>query len=605
VYNTEEIRKNWRRVRIQQAVELAHDLIVNDHKGEDALQTLEAVKSEPGIGNSWEVEQAIADAYTLLGNFDSAFGSLDEALRFAPQESDIMASLLKKQKEMAREKEIQYAFAQAQAKKLSSPQDALQVLRDARTKPALKDSRRLRELQEKIYTDASEALLKSAKEQQATGSDEDKLKAVMALVDLQSLEELADIPKSKRQSNKEMGHLRSDLASVAESVIRSAQEFDPAAISLDQAIIQASSLSSRLQAFDSVLPMFSSELEVIKDRLTKRRRDVAKSLDNLKELQKKLGTAQDPLLWNQAMQTGDFQPLENYSRQIGRLGLAGMQEVQDFDKRLAEWKEIRSYLLREIDEIEKKFSPEEAFEDVNVRITRLKSLPKFRMDGQPWEKIYQRDYDAIRDLMNASLRVNDLYSAGELVGWQAVSEAATARQEELDHWLEWNKQCRLAMDDLVRAGETTKTHTLETPSRFRLRDWEKQQAAAQSAIDLLKGGMQVEGKKVEVQSGKGEAIQKANKENLAGAEEAWREAKRQIDIINSNVILFPTSEEFNDAIAQQDWNRLQSLLERAKAVGTTDPEELKRVAVHSKVLFEKKKELEKKKSIFDRLSGRG
>jgi len=605
LFNMDETRKAWRQVRIQQAVELAHNQIVNDHKGEDALLTLEAVKAEPGIGNSWEVEQALADAYTLLGNYDSAFGSLEEAFRFAPEEGKIVTLLQNKQKEIAREKEIQDTIAQAQAKKLSNPYDALQVLQDALAKPALKNSRRLRELKEKIYTDTSETLMKSAKEQQVTGSDEDKLKAILALVDLQRLEELADIPTSKRQSNKEMEHLRSDLASVAESVIHTAQEFDPAAKSLDQAISQATALSSRLQAFDNVLPMFSSELDVIKDKLTKRRREIAKSLDNLKELQKALGKALDPALWNQAMQIGDFQPIENYSRQIGRLELGGMQEVQDFDRRLAEWKEIRTYLLREIDEIEKKFSPEEAFDEVNIRITRAKSLPKFRQDGRPWEKIYQPDYDAIHELMNATLRVNDLYSAGELVGWQAVAKAAVDRQEELEHWLDWDKQCHFAMDDLVQAGAITGTHTPETPYSFRKRDWENQAAAAQSTLQLLSTGLKAEGKVVDVHSGKAEAILNSNKARQTGAEDALREAKRQLELIEAKGIHFPTPAEFNDAVAQKDWYRLESLLERARAAGTTDPKELKQVDVYSKVLANAKKEIGKRKSIFDRLSGRG
>ena len=631
LYGTPEVRNGWRRARIQQAIEQARDLVYNHHQGEDALAVLRKVQAEAGVGSACELHLALADTHAVLGNFDSAFGCLAEAGQFSPQKA-VQTAVLKKRKELEREKLIQQAIADAQSKKDNSPHEALRILQNALGTPIAKDSRRLCQLQDKIFTKASESLLKTAKEEQAIGSDEGKIKAVVALVDLQGLEELAGVPANRRRSIGELGRLRSGLTSVAESVIRSAQDFDPSSMMLEQAILRAGALSSRLQTFDSVIPLFSAELEMVKERLVKRRGDVSRSLDNLQALKKLLDEALKASLWEEALQMGDFQTLEKYARQYSQLELSDMQEVHTFEKRLAEWKEIRGVMVKEIKEIKDKFVKEEAFEDILTRLRRLTGMPGLRANGQPWQSLQQRDYDEIRHFMSGQLRIHDLYEE-ELAGWEAVEAASVMRQKELELWQEWDKSCVLGMDDMYNAVKAILHYTRVLPPtselmtivpddlrmlgiaeskpdaevppiRLKNRDWNKIAAAAQAAIDALIVVPKDGDAPVLIHSQKAKSLQAEGKRRLRIAEIWLREAQKQIAVLDDLLKEqgFPSAQEFKEAVDQQDWDRLERLLARARAAGTLDLQEQKQMTVYSQVLEEARRQearQHKKKRLFN------
>ncbi len=601
IHPTPEVQNGWRRARIQQEVNAARDLILNHHDSEKAITLLEEIKGESGIGNSWEIEVALTDAYVALRNFPSAFGSLEEAVRYAPKDKAI--HLAKKYKEVEREQEIHVTLEKvAQA---TTPLEKLRLIQDAFEKSTLKDSPQLKKARETIFSQAKDSLLAVAEEAKKTATDEGKLKAVMALVDLQALEELAEVPNPKRQSAKEIGRLRFDLASVADTVIRASLEFEPATMPLDQAISRCMEITGRLQTFETILPSFQTELAEYKDKLVKRRRETAKLLDNLKSLDSLLKQAMQEELWQAAIQFGNFQPLEQILLQIGALNLQAMPEVQNYEKQLQEWKDVRQIIMEEIEKIEKKFTLEEDFAEVGVLLTRLISLPKLRPDGQPWERINQQKYATIHSWMADFLRVNDLYSEGELIGWDTVGSVARERQEDLECWTAWDKECALKVEDMRLAGEVTAKHTPSTDLRVRKRDLENLIKAAQEAIDLLKAGPLVNSQVVPVNSKKSSIIQESNKKRLGAAESALREARLLLENVNQNPdSIFPTAEEFSDAVVQKDWDRLERLLERAQKAGTLDPQEQKQVTVYLKVLSDARQKQNRPNSIRDLLRGR-
>lgn len=602
LHPTLEVQSDFRRLRIQQKVELARDHVMNHHDGDQAVIILQELKGEVGIGSSYEVEVALADAYAIQKNFPSAFGSLEEAFRFAPKEKNIQSGLQKKRKELERERQIQGTLESIE--KVGTPLEKLKLLQEALNQPLTKDSRRLNENREKIFKEASNNLLSTARQSQATGSDEGKLKAVIALVDLQGLEKVAGIAETRRHAGKELSRLRSDLASVAEAVIRSAQEFEPATMTLEQAISRDSELSSRLQIFDNVLPLFGTELEQAKERLQKHRRVTAKLLENLMSLQIILLEVMKPELWEEAIRNGEFQMLEIFALQISGLNLQSMHEVQDLEKCLYEWKEIRNYILKEIAIVQKKFSPDEAFEEVGILLTRLVSAPTVRPDGQTWEKMNQSEYEKIHGWMNDYLRVNDLFTQGELVGWVEVGKAARQRQIELTSWVTWDKECRLRMERLASAGAVTAAHTPATELLIKQRDFEKQATLAQSAIDLqVTGPLTDDGQWIEIHSQKAKNIRSENMKQQGSAERALREAKQALEELERDPnIHFPDSREFNDAVAKKDWDQLERLLARARAAGAMDDQKQKQVGVFARVLQDARQP-KKGSRILDKLKG--
>lgn len=609
IHPTLEVQNGWRRLRIQQKVELARDYVMNHHDGEQAVTLLQDLKAEPGIGNSWEVEKALVDAYVVIKNFPSAYGSLDEAIRFAPKDKSVQAELAKKRKELDREKEIQTALEGTA--RAGSALDKIKILQEYLSQTSARDSRRLREERDRIFRDSSNDLLALARDSQKTGSDEGKLKAVMALVDLQGLEEAAAIPAVKRQSTKKLVALHSELTSVAESVIRSAQEFEPATMTLEQAVQRGAELANRLQILNNIMPLFESGLEAVKERLQKRQRETARLMENLKSLQEILAQAMEPEIWEMAIRSGDFQLLDKYSLQIGGLSLRSMHEVQDFDQRLGEWKEIRNYMLREMNIIEKKFSPEDAFEEVGVLLVRLLALPKLRPDGSNWERLTQAEYDRIHGWMNEYLRVNDLFTEGDLVGWAVVGEAARKRQVELASWQAWDKECRLKMEDLDRAGALTAAHTPSTELRIKKRDLLDQQNKAEEIHRLLENGpLDAEGNKVPITSSKARALRAGIPRQLEKVELAGREAQLALEDVDKDPNLcFPTPKEFADTVAQKDWFNLEKLLSRARIAGPYDEagkfdeQKQRQINTYTKVLAQAR-QVKSNPTLLDKLKGR-
>jgi hypothetical protein len=521
------------------------------------------------------------------------------------QQKEIRAYLQGKHEELESQ-HIIYTCSEDAKNKVASGNtaEAIRVLQAGMNHPKIKDAMLLRQLRDEIFARTSDDLLQKVQDERAKGSDEGKILAVTALVDLQTLEGVVGQPTETRRSTEGLNRLRADLGSVAEAVIRTAMDFDPSTLSLEQAINQASDISSRLQTFDNVIPLFTAELEPIREKLKKRRTDISTALKNLQELDKILQQTRNQMLWDSAVRTGDFQSLEQYQASIRKLELNTLPEVRAYDRRLDETKEVHAHLLQIISEVKQKFSRDEDFATVKKMIVEGSVQSSYRTDDQAWQAVHVHEYDDIRRLLDDRMRVPDVYGNSDLVGWEKVLEQAEERAQELELWQAWDKQCEYKMDTAEKAFTLAESHR-EDPIRIRKSNWEKVRETAQVIIEalayleeiqseaggdarsvLIVGVRDVRDIPVPARSRRTKEILAEGKRRRGVADDWLHKSETQISVLNDLLERrsFPTPREFADAVAQKDWDRLEKLLVRAREAGITDDDERRRVEVHARLL---------------------
>lgn len=608
-----EVRRGLRRARIQHAIQRARVLYYNDHKGSDAIAVLQELRQEPEMENAWEISLVLAEIYAMMGEFDHAYGNLNHVehlLLHLP--SEIQAEVSDQVAKVRTEVEYQQAVFEYRQAALRSEQsgntlEAIQILRTALADERVqRDPGPLKDLYEEIFQRATRTLLQKAQEEQKKGTDEGKIQAVIALVELQALEELAEVPLASRRSTRELERLRSELAMVAETVIRNANEFDPSLVPLSQALNLASELSSRLQAFDSVIPIFEEEIQAVRERLSKRRREMSTLVENLRKVKQILDQVSSPKVWETAIQNGDFGPLENHWEHIMRLELHTLPEARAFEKRLDETKEIYSLIARTIGEVKKRFGNEEYEEVVRLIVERAEQ-PALRANGQPWGAVYGAEYKEIYRLLGERLRIPNVYGEGELVGWEDVLHEAQVRVSNLELWQSWQKQASYKMEKLEAALRQTEAHLPSTPLRQKQADWERVLSAAQDAISLLKstsengvtwiGPLDDQKQIVPVRSKISRRIQNEARQWLEFAQEWLKNAEIELENLGHQLQQagFPSEAEFADAVKYKDSARLEKLLERARQAGITNETERKRVETYARVLEQWKQEKPRRK----------
>jgi hypothetical protein len=605
-----EVKQGLRNARIQYTVNRSLYLLQNDHKGEDALALLRDLQKEQEMDNAWEVNLALADTHAFLGQFESAFGNIDQSERIVgsmdvSQQKEIRARLQERRKDLESQRIVYTCSEDAKNKVLlGNDADAIRVLQAGMGNPKMKDGSSLCELRDDIFDRASDALLQKVEQDRNRGNDEGKILAITALVDLQTLEELIGQPAEMRRSSEGLNRLRADLGAVAETVIRDAMGFDPSSLPLEQAMNQASSISSRLQTFDNVIPLFTQELEPVRERLNRRRADMSAMLKGLQDLDKALRQTQDQTLWDSAICTGDFNKLEQYQASIRKLDLSNLPEVSSYEKRLEETKEVYAHLLRIINDVKNQFSRAENFSEVKKIIVESSVQPSYRANDQAWQAVHVREYDNIRRQLDDRLRVPDVYGKSDLVGWQKVLEQAEERGGELELWLDWDRECAYKMDAASQAVTQAEAEN-NAPTRDKKANWEKVRDTAQAVLAgltysegtvldaegathsvLVVGARDAYGNPLPSRSQNAKRFQEEGKRRMVLADGWLHTAETQLSALNDVLKRrgFPTQREFADAVAHKDWNSLEKLLARAREAGVTDDDERKRVDVYARTL---------------------
>jgi hypothetical protein len=608
------VRRGLRNARIQHANNRAYILVHNHHKGEQALALLQELQAEPEMDNAWELNLALTDIYEALGNFDSAFGNLDQASRVIHNlheidRESILARLGARREALESSRVIYTASAEARQKALEGDYaEALRVLQVAIENPKVRDSAPLRELRDELFERAAAELLARARLERDKGSNDGKIMAVTALVNLQRLEELMNLPEANRRSPEQLKRLRSDLKPAAEAAVNEVRDFDPASAPLEQSIRRAGELVARLQTFENVMPIFTAELEPLRESLKKRASDLAETLKKLNELKGLLEQAAQPDVWESAVRMGDFNWLEQQRMTIRKLGMPLVPEIRLFERRLDETRDAHDLLMNAIVEIKEAFNVQENFALVKRRIIETSALPDLRKNNERWQAVHARDYEDMRRVVGERLRIADVYGGNDMIGWIQVLEQAEARAAELERWQDWERQCAHRLDLASKALQTAEA-CKDEPHRIKLSAWEKVRDLAREALQgityahKLEDDTQPDAREVglpglEARSRQAKDILEEGKRRKIIAEDWLNRAEIEISALGDVLAQrgFPTEREFSDAATQKDWARLEKLLARAREAGITNETEQKRVDIYTRVLNDGKN---KKKGWFD------
>ncbi len=600
-----EVERGLHRARIQQVISQAEGLLIND-QGEQALALLRSAQQEPSLGRSWQIALTLADVHSRRGDFVQAYRSLSDAERLVELQGEVPDGdttpaknrelLAKKRKEIEREKEIQEIIARSKNEwqsEASNAREALRLLQSALNKPPTNDSRRLRELRDQIYTKSEESLLKTARLEKAKGTDDGKIQAVAALVDLRELENIVKRPEKERRSAAELDSLRAELAPAARAVMEKAKDFDPANLPLQQALSEADILMGRLQSFASVIPLFKEELSDAQENLEKRRNEVTKFYERLHRLQTLLEEANHSNLWEDALRSDNFDLLEQYYRQIQYLDLGGMLEVQGYGMRIQEWKELHMRLTQEIAKVKRIFEVDENFEAVVMNIRRARVRYDVRLDNQPWRQVGQKEYEKIFYTIGNKLVIADIHGSAQkpyLQGWDEVEQAAIERGEELSAWEAWRARVEQVGSQVYNCQEKVAQHSTNTPLKAQIRNWQDLEDQLTRLHELLGAGPQQDGALVGTHSLKTKNYEKKRKTDLQDAYIQILDAQREIAKLQPEIEGpgkgFPRPAEFDDAVKRKDAAALEKLIQRAKTVGATSPREEGLIKMYENILLQ-------------------
>lgn len=603
-----ELENGLHQARIQQVIHKAEGLLVKG-MGDMALRELRTAQEDPALARSWRISLVLAETHARQGNFTQAFRSLSDAerlvelqgVRLSEGKEDQDRSLIRtKRTGIEREQAIQQVETKVRNEwqgDSANAREALRILQKALAEPPTDDSRRLKNLREDIFNRAEEDLLKTARTEKGRGSDDGKIRAVAALVDLREIENILKRPEKDCRSVVELDSLRTELAPAATAVISSTRGFDPNILRLEQAISEVTTLTGRLQSFSSVIPLFKEELEDIKENLERQRNEITRTAERLRKLQALLKEASETNLWEQALLNNSFDLIEQYHRQIQQLDLNGMLEVQNFGIRLQEWKEIHLRLLQEIDQVKRLFEQEEEFDAVVVGLRRLRVRYDLRSDGSPWKQVQQNDYEKIIYTMSPKLRIVDIHGESEqpfLEGWEEVERTARVRAEETSSWDTWRGQCsRLGMQN-EQYRQSVESDNASTPLRTQKKHWVELKDNLEQLSNLLQTGPLLGVNSTGKHSQK---VKNYEKDRQVRVNEVYADlvaARTEIAKIDGQLEGdgkgFPTTREFDQAVKHNDWISLERLINRAKRVGASNAREEALIRTYEIILENKRNE---------------
>jgi hypothetical protein len=168
----------------------------------------------------------------------------------------------------------------------AKPRDVLIFIKETFERPETKHlSALLKDRRDKVFQKAQDDLLKIAREAAASGTNEGKLKAFIALVELRELEDFVEQPESRRRSVAELKSLNpNDFKNVVDVVIQQSGMFSLAQNNIEDSLKTSDELISRLQIFMKVAPLFAGRLFELDERLEKRKNELALMRQKLKEV---------------------------------------------------------------------------------------------------------------------------------------------------------------------------------------------------------------------------------------------------------------------------------------------------------------------------------
>jgi hypothetical protein len=595
-----------RRARIHHAVSEA-DLLLRQNKPDAALDVLRAAQNAPDMAQAWQLEMKMADVFAELAHVALSKPPAEETARNQEAEDYFRQALTclsvaerheegretanQRKRNLEKERFIGEAHYKAEAARHTDPKFALTVLQNALRDELGVDSDRLKRLRAAIFAELSAQKLGHANEKKNSGDAASKIAAVMALVDLREIEEIAEVDQLQKQADKQLAPLKNDLAPSAKAVIDEAEQFRPQ-YGLGEALKRARELDGRLQVFTEIQTLFDDvELERLNDSLANIQREIGALVSRLENLEALLADANDPQLWRQAVITGNFRPLEEKQAQIEALRFKEISEVEKFIGQLAEWKKVYDHLKKAVDEIRYDFVYKDLFKEIYLKIRKLSARA-----GLPFS-LQHVDNDAfhlIRNSLEGQLIIHDLHG-NEFAGWQQVEQAAEERHSETEAWQEWADEWGRLNGAVRTAQELCDNHNPGTPLNVKRENWRRFIEAANEALAVMRARPEKHNLPLQPYTRTSEKLVELAQQQ----EKLVTERLRQIELeTQRDHRQFPSGDEWAGAKTVRE---LERVIRDAKEIGPSTDEERQRMDHYEKVVLPKLKAKRDQKGFLDRI----
>jgi hypothetical protein len=465
----------------------------------------------------------------------------------------------------------------------ANPRDVLLFIRDALEKPETKHlAGLLKERREKSFSKAQDDLLKTVRESNALGTNDSKLKAFIALLDLRDLEDLMGLSENRRRSVVELKSLNpNDFKDAADAVIQQSNTFSLTQNNIEKSIQVSGQLIARLQTFTKIAPLFAGGLFELDNRLGKRKNELTFIHQKLKDVQSILEEVDISELWDDAINRGSFNVLQvkrDTMTAQSLPNLATIPDIKEFDQKMREMQEAYEHIKGQITLVKQAFDVSEDFKQA-VKLLRL--LVTRPMD---WQVVSQKQYEHILNQMDYQFRVSNVFGGGKtLAGRTEIEDEALRRDEQFDIWRAWEKTCDVKMSEAKQSVQVVNNYELgaaNIPIRHQRVDWEKVLLGSQSALDALTNPP--DGLRENILSIKTMEIFDNSKAKIDLAEE-WKHSAEQSLRTLDHVLQsqgFPSPEEFNAATTRNDLQGLKNLIAQAEQAGALADDEKKRLAAY-------------------------
>lgn len=480
---TPSVQEGLKQAYIQQAL-----LRMNGHldQGEPAkaLAVLQAAQQRPELIESVEIKFGLALVYERLKDFDKAQQVL-KTIR--SQDAGIRQQVEERVANLKREAIIHAALGQAdeleaQAKaggvkeitRRKLVRGALEALKKALDAGNGNRSRRLEERFNGLYRGEEARLLQTITDEIAKNTAEGNLDALLAMVDLEQLEDLKGIPAGQKNSRKKLAALKKGaLENLVKYLVREARKLDPNPDNFDFVDEAAQPLYDKARDTYSKLQIVRgySKDALLEERIA-RLSTIVGNLERLLKLdedeQGKTDPWQDAVLedgrnstiWLKALAANDFTKLEQIQRNLEGMQLHQVNEVKAFILKLADVKRAAEHLNNGIADIRLGYR-EEKFSAVAEKIVELRDIRSME-DVSDLRMLNETLYRQLYEWVSQRLSVHTFDNA-TADGWENVRQDALKREENWSIWNRWVESLKPYLERASAAKNLADQFEVELP----------------------------------------------------------------------------------------------------------------------------------------------
>lgn len=471
---------NW--AYIQQAL-----LRMNGHldQGEPAkaLAVLQAAQQRTELIDSVEIKFGLALVYERKQDFARA----QEVLKtIRSQDAGIKQQVEERAAHLKREALIHDALGQAEgletqakaggvkeANRRKLVRGALEALKIALDAGNSNRSRRLEERFNALYRGEELHLLQTIDEEIAKNTAEGNLDALLAIVDLEQLEDLKGIPAGKKNARRKLAALKGALENLVAFLFKEVRKLDPNPDNMDFVDEAAQPLYEKARDASSKLQIVRgySKDERLETQITKLS-TIVSNLERLLKLdeddQGKTAPWQDAVLedgrnstaWRKALATNDFAILERIQRTLEGKQLQQVREVKSFIAKLADVRRAAEHLNNGIADIRLEYK-QEKFPAAAERIVELRDLRSME-DASDLRMLNETLYRQLYEWVSPRLYVHTFDDA-TAEGWENVRQDALKREENWSSWNDWVESLKPYLERASAAKNLADQFDVELP----------------------------------------------------------------------------------------------------------------------------------------------